>query len=453
MKSIHRMCTCFFLSAIIILSGCSTPVSTAATLSSATSENEASSLRLQPDYTSLLTQRLADEKTKHSINSDFLEWACHAIDVSFAQRLYTYLDTAPYSDSVFYTLFQKTFTVLYDEYTGAADFQHNIHLMPNSSPQPILAFTGDVNLADDWEIMPVLKKNDYEIEKCLSHDLLSIMQEADVLLVNNEFCFSPNGSPMPKKQYTFRAQPQNVKYLQQMGVDIVSLANNHVYDYGTAAFHDTLQTLKEAEIPYVGAGKDLDEAMLPQYFVAGGIKIGFVAASRAEKFILTPEATEDMPGILRTYDDALFLESVREAKQNADFVIAYPHWGTENSTKLEDAQTALARALVDAGADAVVGAHPHCLQGIEFYKDKPIVYSLGNFWFNTSRADTALLLLKLNSPDDISVQILPCLQSGGKTTLLTKPADKERIFSHLQNISPHPGVAITKEGFLSSVAQ
>lgn len=252
---------------------------------------------------------------------------------------------------------------------------------------------------------------------------------------------------MPGKQYTFRASTANVEILKTLGVDIVSLANNHVYDYGAEAFEDTLATLGSAQISYVGAGHNLAEAMQAQYFIAGGIKIAYVAASRAEKYILTPEATATQAGVLRTYDPTLFLQAIQTARQNADVVIAYPHWGTENTHILENAQIELAKQLVDAGVDIVVGAHPHCLQGIDFYNGKPIAYSLGNFWFNTRTTDTALLEITLNSPTEYALRLLPCLQKGGKTFLLTEEADRERIFTHMENISSH--IQIDHDGVIS----
>ena len=123
-----------------------------------------------------------------------------------------------------------------------------------------------------------------------------------------------------------------------MGVDIVKLANNHVYDYGREAMEDTMDTLSDAGIAYIGAGHNLEEAMKPVYVELDGKTVAFVAASRAEKNRKTPQATEDSPGILLCYDTELLLETIAEADANADFVIAYVHWGTEYSYDLEEEQ-------------------------------------------------------------------------------------------------------------------
>lgn len=109
---------------------------------------------------------------------------------------------------------------------------------------------------------------------------------------------------------------------------------------------------------------------------------------------MTPQATETQPGILRCYDTELFLQTIREGKENADFCIAFVHWGTEYSYDLERAQLDTGKEYLDAGADAVIGAHSHCLQGMEYYDGKPIIYSLGNYWFNEKTLDTMLLQLR-----------------------------------------------------------
>jgi len=245
-----------------------------------------------------------------------------------------------------------------------------------------VCFAGDISLDESAVTTAQLDASANGIYDCISPELLERMQQADVMCLNNEFTFSTNGSPLPNKMYTFRANPTRVSVLQEMGVDIVSLANNHVYDYGEQALLDTFKTLTDAGIDYVGAGKNLAEAMRPVYYEIDGKTVAFVAASRAEKYKMTPQATEDAPGILRCYDTELFLQTIAEADANADFVIAYVHWGTEYSYELEDVQLSTGKDYLNAGADVVIGAHSHCLQGMEYYDGKPIIYSMGNYWFN-----------------------------------------------------------------------
>lgn len=302
----------------------------------------------------------------------------------------------------------------------------------------VLSFAGDINFDENWATMKYYNTAENGIYDCISPELIELMKEADIMCLNNEFTYSTGGTPLKGKAYTFRAHPSRVEILKEMGVDIVSLANNHAYDYGPQSLIDTMATLKEAGISYVGAGHNIDEAMEPAYFEVDGKTIAYVAASRAEKNKMTPQATMDSPGILRCYDTELFVETIKEAKKNADYVIAYVHWGTEYSYELEEVQLSTGREYLDAGADIIIGAHPHILQGIEYYNGKPIVYSLGNYWFNNKDIDTILLNIHFYGDDTeeyIELEIIPAIQSNTRTQIVTEESEKERIFSLLEDIS------------------
>lgn len=256
--------------------------------------------------------------------------------------------------------------------------------------------------------------------------------------------------------YTFRADPKRVSMLGEMGVDIAGLANNHVYDFGPEAMEDTMDALRLVGIDYVGAGRNLEEAMTPVFREIDGIKIAYVAASRAEKYKMTPQATESKAGILRCYDTELFLEAIHRAKQEADYVIALVHWGTEYSTELEEVQVVTGREYIDAGADIVIGAHTHCLQGMEYYQGKPIIYSLGNFWFNDKSLDTMLLQIHLAGADrtseitagNVEIQIIPARQENCKTRML-EGEEGEQLFDYLEGISM--GIEIDREGIVREI--
>ncbi len=302
-----------------------------------------------------------------------------------------------------------------------------------------LGFAGDICFDDSEQVMQRFHAQGDDIKKCIDPEYIKLMNNMDVMWINNEFCYSDRGKPMPGKAWTFRSDPGNVSILKELGVDIAGLANNHVFDYGEDAFADTLSTLRNAGIPYVGAGMNIKEAASPVYMEVGGIKIAYVAASRAEKHILTPEAKEDSPGVLRCYDTGRFVAAIKEARANADYVIALPHWGTERSTVLEPAQTGSAREYIDAGADIIIGAHSHCLQGMEFYKGKPVIYSLGNFWFDEFPEDTEMIQVTLTgtSPDNLNTKVT--VHPGTQKDLVTKMADtsteRDRVFKYLEKIS------------------
>lgn len=310
-----------------------------------------------------------------------------------------------------------------------------------------ICFAGDINLDENWCTTLFLNQQENGIHDCISEELIEHMQQADIMCLNNEFTYSTGGSSLPGKLYTFRANPERVTILQELGVNLVKLANNHVYDYGKQALLDTFDTLEEAGISYMGAGRNLEEAMEPVYMELDGRTVAFVAASRAEKNKMTPQATENEPGILRCYDTTLFLETIAEAKEHADFVLAYVHWGTEYSYELEEVQLTTGKEYLDAGADVVIGAHSHCLQGMEYYEGKPIIYSLGNYWFNEKTLDTMLLDLHFYGNDEeshLEVQVIPAVQSGYRTQIVTEAEEQEHIYSFLEDISVN--VEIDEEG-------
>lgn len=269
-----------------------------------------------------------------------------------------------------------------------------IYAMKSSSPDTItLAFAGDILFDPAYAVMAKLKQRGGRMEDGISEELLARMRSADIFMVNNEFTYSNGGTPTEGKQYTFRAAPESVSYLEDMGADVVSLANNHVYDYGESALIDTLKTLEDKGIPYVGAGRNLEEASKPVSFIVNDTKITILSATQIERqdHPDTKGATESSAGTFRCWNPDRLIEAVALARQNSDYVIVYIHWGTENTTEIDWAQRDQAKMIAEAGADLIVGDHPHCLQPLAYVNDVPVIYSLGNFWFNSRQVDTCLL--------------------------------------------------------------
>lgn len=326
--------------------------------------------------------------------------------------------------------------------------ENNIYASEPATPgQVTMAFAGDVLFDDGYAIMGAVRGDD-DISRGVMPEVIERMQSADIMMLNNEFAYSARGVPTEGKQFTFRARPETVNYLTDMGVDLVSLANNHAYDYGPDALTDTLDILRGAGIPYVGAGRDIGEARKPVYYIVGDIKIAFVSATQIERLDTpdTKEATETSPGVFRCWNGERLMETIREAKENSDFVVAYIHWGTENQAELDWAQLKQAPELVEAGADLVIGDHPHCLQPIGTVGDVPVIYSLGNFWFNSKTLDTGMVEVVIDETGIVSYQFIPCLQSGCRTSLL-EGAEKERVLSYMRSISQ--GVQIDEEGYVT----
>lgn len=310
----------------------------------------------------------------------------------------------------------------------------------------VLDFAGDVNLDESNDPATKYDAVGKDITKCFSTDLLKEMKAADIMMLNNEFAYSTRGTKAPNKKFTFHANPARVEILNKMGVDIVSLANNHSLDYGPDALLDTFQTLEDAGIDYIGAGENLTRAMQPMYYTVDGMKIAYVAASRVVP-VMEWYATDSNIGVLGTYDPSLILESIKEAKANSDFVVTFVHWGIERTDYPADYQRKLAQQFIDAGADAIIGCHPHVMQGVEFYKGKPIAYSLGNFWFNNSTSNSGMIKLYLEPDHTVKIQMLPVVSKNTVTYLLTKDADKKDYYNFIKGLSY--SVNIDKDGFIT----
>ncbi len=263
----------------------------------------------------------------------------------------------------------------------------------NSEDTVTFGFVGDFLLDDEYAIMASLLKRGAAIENGVSESMLTQMREVDIMVANNEFPFTDRGTPTPDKTFTFRADTGTVSYLHDMGVDVAVLANNHIYDFGEVGLLDTLDTLANAGIPQVGAGRNLEEASAPLYFIVNDMKIAVVAATQIERLDNpdTKGATESSAGVFRCWNPDKLYEIVAKAKANSDFVIVYIHWGTENQAEPDWAQLEQAPRIAQAGADLIIGDHSHCLQGITYCGDTPVIYSLGNFWFNSKSLDTCLV--------------------------------------------------------------
>ncbi|MCC8163055.1 MAG: CapA family protein [Lachnospiraceae bacterium] len=303
-----------------------------------------------------------------------------------------------------------------------------------------LAFAGDVLFSDIY-------LNAYDssgIVAIADTEMLSHMQNANLFLLNEEFPFSLRGEAKEGKQYTFRTDPKYVSILQDLGTDIVTLANNHALDYGQDAFCDTLDTLNQAGITYIGGGYDLTEASSPAVRTVNGQSFAIFGATR-----VSPSydwyATSSQPGLFQTYDATRLNAAITEADAEYDHVIVFVHWGVERNETPEDYQRTLAQGYIDAGADLIVGCHPHVLQGFEYYNGVPIVYSLGNYLFSNQTGETLLLEASFGADDSLEIQLVPCQRRGSGQTLSVINAP-ETLYSRLTELSF--GARVTAAGIL-----
>ena len=199
---------------------------------------------------------------------------------------------------------------------------------------------------------------------------------ADIRITNLE-CVIATAGDASDKMYTFRAHPRVIPVLQRH-FDAVALANNHSGDFGPKAFAQMLTLLNQAGLPQVGGGMNLKQAHLPLIFQRKGLRIAVLSYN--EFHPRSFEAGPNLPGVAWSEDEQVVADIVAARRvHRADLVIPIMHWGWENELKANPRQRQLARRMIDAGADAVIGGHPHVTQDIDLYRGKPIVYSVGNF--------------------------------------------------------------------------
>ncbi len=235
------------------------------------------------------------------------------------------------------------------------------------------------------------------------------LQSGDIVFGNLENPITP-GREIMMPEMTLRADPGVETALRDAGFTVLSLANNHLADFGSQGLLDTMQYLSQAGIEYTGAGETIDSAFAAKFIEVKGLKLAFLAFTDP---VLVPEsylAGAEQPGVA-FFEREKVIAAVQAARDKADFVVVSMHAGTEYEPAPDLAQTRLARLAVDAGADLVLGHHPHVVQKIEKYKDKYIIYSLGNFIFDQkwSRATRIGLTAKIYiTPEGVEkIEFLP----------------------------------------------
>lgn len=426
----YRRFFALFLS-LILLAGCSGKN----TSSNAESKEELS--QMSSDILSLSGE--LDGYSAELISADFLDWLRDEMGGEVLLALRESIANGEFSIDDWHSITGNSAFVLHDMYTGVLDktapnYRDDIKVMEPSGDNTVIRIVGDVSFADNWKIIPAMESRGKGIFGVLSEETVELLRNADIFLANNEFTYSTRGTPLSNKAFTFRAAPKRVNHMKEIGTDIVSLANNHAYDYGSDAFSDTLQILSAADIPYIGGGENIEEASKPYYFIVNGRKYAFSAATRAEKNILTPAATENSSGVLRTYDPTEYIEVIKSAEMECDYNIVYVHWGAEGSHQIEDGLYEMGQKFIDAGADIVIGAHAHILQGIQFYNGVPIVYNLGNFIFNSETIDTGILEINISYDGMPTYKFIPAIQKDCYTELVDGE-EKERILEFMESLS------------------
>lgn len=237
------------------------------------------------------------------------------------------------------------------------------------------------------------------------------LAEADLTVANLEAVLTDRTRPTQPlddlEVPILRSPPRTASLLRNAGVDVVSIANNHALDFGPAGLAGTLEATRAAGLVPMGAGTTVEEARALHVSVVRGIRVGIVAVAS----VLNQHPAGD--GYVARVRYAV--DRVRAARSEVDLLVVYVHWGREYEPRPEPAQRELARALIDAGADAIIGHHPHVLQTVETYRGRPIVYSLGNFVFGPQPAPrdvSAIAELVLVDGRPRSLRMIPVALRG-----------------------------------------
>lgn len=241
------------------------------------------------------------------------------------------------------------------------------------APRVVVAFVGDILLDENPGRLIKRGRDPFA-------PFAAILAGADIRVGNLECVIAVRGAPEAGKPFTFRAHPRTLPILKRH-FDLVSVANNHSGDFGPTAFAEMLDRLERVGVGYFGGGHNLTEAHVPHIVVRNGLRVAFLGYN--EFFPRSFEADYDKPGVAWSEDEQVRLDIANARGQyRADLVIPVMHWGEEHEPLASPRQRQLARLMIDAGADAVVGGHPHVTQDVDIYRGKPIIYSLGNFLFD-----------------------------------------------------------------------
>ena len=249
-----------------------------------------------------------------------------------------------------------------------------------ASPGPVtLAFAGDVHFTGRTARL----LND---PATALGPISSVLKSADFTAVNLETAVTSRGLPQPKT-YHFRTTPAAFTALRDGGVDLVTMANNHVLDYGQVGLASTLAAVHAARFPYVGIGTDAAAAWAPYVTTINGVKIAVIGVSQVAELASSWVATRSRPGEANAINLPRTLAAVRAARRLAPVVIVFMHWGTEGQACPDPNELSLAPKLAAAGASIIIGAHAHMLQGSGWLGHTFVAYGMGNFvWWSTPTA-------------------------------------------------------------------
>jgi poly-gamma-glutamate capsule biosynthesis protein CapA/YwtB (metallophosphatase superfamily) len=272
--------------------------------------------------------------------------------------------------------------------------------------------------------------------------IAGVLRAADFTAVNLETAVTSRGTPQPKT-YHFRTVPAAFTALRDAGVDLVTMANNHVLDYGQAGLADTLAAAKAARFPYVGIGADAAAAWAPYVTTINGTRIAVIGVSQVAELASSWVATPSRPGEANAIDLGRTLAAVRSARRLAPTVIVFMHWGTEGTACPDGNQLSLARKLAAAGASIIIGAHAHMLQGSGWLGRTFVAYGMGNFlwWENSYSTATGVLELTLHPHAPLTARFIPAVVSATGQPIVQHGAAARQALTRYDSLRACAGLA------------
>jgi poly-gamma-glutamate capsule biosynthesis protein CapA/YwtB (metallophosphatase superfamily) len=274
--------------------------------------------------------------------------------------------------------------------------------------------------------------------------IADVLRGTDLTVLNLETAITTQGTPQPKT-YHFRAPVTAFTALRAAGVDAVTMANNHVLDYGQVGLADTLAAAQAAHFPYFGIGVNADAAWAPLLLTVAGTRFAFIGVSQVHDLASSWVATDSRAGEANAIDGPRTLAAIRAARLRADVVVVFMHWGTEGNGCPNAEQKSLAKKMAAAGANIILGAHAHVLQGSGWLGATFVAYGMGNFlWYSTSHGtQTGVLKLTLHPAAPLTTQFLPAVVSGtGQPVPLTGSA-KARAEKNYASLRGCTGLSAT----------
>jgi poly-gamma-glutamate capsule biosynthesis protein CapA/YwtB (metallophosphatase superfamily) len=305
-----------------------------------------------------------------------------------------------------------------------------------------LAFAGDVNFAGrDLKLL-----ND---TSTTFGSIASVLSAADVTALNLETPVTDHLSAPQPKTFHFHAPPTAFDAVRSAGVDVVTLANNHIEDYGRVGLADTLSAVKAANFPYVGIGTNAAEAWAPWITTVRGTRIAYLGISNVQELQSSWIATPTRSGEAIADDLPRTLAAIKAAKKQADIVIVFMHWGTEGDSCPDGTQKKLAKQMSDAGADIIIGAHVHTLQGNGWLGHTFVAYGMGNFlWYIPSwSTETGVLRLTVNttptgalSTTPLTAKFIPAIVSNTGQPVVQTGSAATRILDRYASLRACAGL-------------